>query len=53
MKNNLQNNKPLEKKIDWQNIKKELREKLGKDIFDSCLKLSFQVIEIVRDDDKH
>ena len=38
MKNNLQNNKPLEKKIDWQNIKKELREKLGNDIFESWIK---------------
>ena len=38
MKNNLQNNKALEKKIDWQIIKKELREKLGNDIFDSWLK---------------
>ena len=35
MKNNLQNNKTLEKKIDWKNIKKELREKLGNDIFES------------------
>ena len=38
MKNNLQNNKSLEKKIDWQNIKKELREKLGNDIFESWIK---------------
>ena len=38
MKNNLQNNKPLEKKIDWSNIKKELREKLGNDIFESWIK---------------
>ena len=38
MKNNLQNNKPLEKKIDWQNIKKELRGKLGSDIFESWIK---------------
>ncbi len=38
MKNNLQNNKELEKKIDWQSIKKELREKLGKDIFESWIK---------------
>ena len=38
MKNNLQNNKALEKKIDWQSIKKELREKLGKDIFESWIK---------------
>ncbi len=38
MKNILQNKKALEKKIDWQSIKKELREKLGKDIFDSWIK---------------
>ena len=38
MKNNLQNSKALEKKIDWQSIKKELREKLGKDIFESWIK---------------
>ena len=38
MKNNLQNNKSLEKKIDWQNIKKELREKFGNDIFESWIK---------------
>ncbi len=38
MKNNLQNNKPFEKKIDWQSIKKELREKLGNDIFESWIK---------------
>jgi chromosomal replication initiator protein len=38
MKNNLQNNKALEKKIDWQGIKKELREKLGNDIFESWIK---------------
>ena len=38
MKNNLQNNKALEKKIDWQNIKKELRDKLGNDIFESWIK---------------
>ena len=37
MKNNLQNNKALEKKIDWQNIKKELRDKLGNDIFESWI----------------
>ncbi len=37
MKNNLQNNKALEKKIDWQSIKKELREKLGNDIFESWI----------------
>ncbi len=38
MKNNLQNNKQLEKKIDWHIIKKELREKLGNDIFESWIK---------------
>ncbi len=38
MKNNLLDNKPLEKKIDWQSIKKELREKLGNDIFESWIK---------------
>ncbi len=38
MKNNLQNNKALEKKIDWQSIKKELRDKLGNDIFESWIK---------------
>ncbi len=38
MKNNLQNNKSLEKKIDWQSIKKELRDKLGNDIFESWIK---------------
>ncbi len=38
MKNNLQNNKALEKKIDWLSIKKELRVKLGNDIFESWIK---------------
>ncbi len=38
MKNNLQNNKALEKKVDWQNIKKELRDKLGNDIYESWIK---------------
>ena len=38
MKNNLQNNKSLEKKIDWQSIKKDLRDKLGNDIFESWIK---------------
>ncbi len=38
MKNNLQNTKALEKKIDWQSIKKELRNKLGNDIFESWIK---------------
>ena len=38
MKNNLQNNKALEKKIDWENIKKQLREKFGNDIYESWIK---------------
>ncbi len=38
MKNNLKKNKAVEKKIDWQNIKKDLREKLGNDIFESWVK---------------
>ncbi len=38
MKNNLQNKKSLEKKIDWQHIKKEMREKFGNDIFESWIK---------------
>ncbi len=38
MKNNLQKNKSLEKKIDWKNIKKEMREKFGNDIFESWIK---------------
>ena len=38
MKNNLQNNKPIEKKIDWQNVKKEMREKFGNDIYESWIK---------------
>ncbi len=38
MKNNLQNNKSLEKKIDWQIIKKEMREKFGNDIYESWIK---------------
>ena len=38
MKNNLQNSKALEKKIDWQSIKKDLRDKLGNDIFESWIK---------------
>ncbi len=38
MKNNLQNNKAFEKKIDWETIKKELRGKLGNDIFESWIK---------------
>ncbi len=37
MKNNLQNNKPAEKKIDWENIKKEMRTKFGNDIFESWI----------------
>ena len=38
MKNNLQNKNPQEKKIDWQKIKKEMREKFGNDIFESWIK---------------
>ena len=38
MNNNLQKNKSLEKKIDWKNIKKEMREKFGNDIFESWIK---------------
>jgi len=39
MKNNLQNsNKVNEKKIDWQLIQKDLRDKFGNDIFESWLK---------------
>ena len=38
MKNNLQNNKALEKKIDWENIKKKMQEKFGKDIYESWIK---------------
>ena len=38
MKNNLQNNKALEKKIDWQNVKNEMREKFGNEIFESWIK---------------
>ncbi len=38
MKNNLQNSKALEKKIDWLIIKKKLRDKLGNDIFDSWIR---------------
>ena len=38
MKNNLQNNKSLEKKIDWQHIKKGMREKFGNDIYESWIK---------------
>ena len=37
MKNNLQNNNPVEKKIDWENIKKEMRIKFGNDIFESWI----------------
>ena len=37
MKNNLQNNNPVEKKIDWENIKKEMRTKFGNDIFESWI----------------
>jgi len=38
MKNNLQNKNPLEKKIDWKNIKNEMREKFGNEIFESWIK---------------
>ena len=38
MKNNLQNKKSLEKKIDWKNIKSEMREKFGNEIFESWIK---------------
>lgn len=38
MKNNLQNNKALDKKIDWENIKKQMREKFGNDIYESWIK---------------
>ena len=38
MKNNLQNNKSLKKKIDWESIKNEMREKFGNDIFESWIK---------------
>ncbi len=38
MKNNLQNNKSLEKKIDWKILKSEMREKFGNDIYESWLK---------------
>ena len=38
MKNNLQNNKAQEKKIDWENIKKQMREKFGNDIYESWIK---------------
>ena len=38
MKNNLQNNKSLENKIDWLSIKNEMREKFGNDIFESWIK---------------
>ena len=38
MKNNLQNKKSLEKKIDWKNIKNEMREKVGNEIFESWIK---------------
>ncbi len=37
MKNNLQDNKALEKKIDWENIKKEMRSRFGNDIFESWI----------------
>ena len=37
MKNNLQNNNPAEKKIDWENIKKEMRSRFGNEIFESWI----------------
>ena len=37
MKNNLQNKKSLEKKLDWKNIKNEMREKFGNEIFELSL----------------
>ena len=39
MKNNLQNSNILiEKKIDWKKVQSTMREKLGKDIYESWLK---------------
>ncbi len=38
MNNNLQNKKSLEKKFDWQIIKKDMREKFGNDIYESWIK---------------
>ncbi len=38
MKNNLQNKNSLEKKIEWKNIKNEMREKFGNEIFESWIK---------------
>ncbi len=38
MKNNLQNNSTVEKKIDWENIKKQMRAKFGNDIYESWIK---------------
>ena len=38
MKNNLQNKKALEQKIDMANIKKQMRAKFGNDIYDSLIK---------------
>ena len=46
MKNNLQNNKPLEKKIEWSQIKKEMRVKFGNDIYESWIKKIELVNEI-------
>ena len=38
MKNNLHNNKSQEKTIDWQQIKIEIRDKFGSDIFESWIR---------------
>ena len=38
MKNNLHNNKSQEKTIDWQQIKIEMRDKFGSDIFESWIR---------------
>ena len=39
MKNNLQNNSPIEeKKLDWKIIQNVMKDKFGSDIFDSWLK---------------
>ena len=39
MKNNLQNNSPIEeKKLDWNIVQNVMKDKFGSDIFDSWLK---------------
>ena len=39
MKNNLQNNSPIEeKKLDWKIVQNVMKDKFGSDIFDSWLK---------------